>query len=140
MDTLQEVPLSAVLKERVALIQQKYDMVVSENATLKRQVRALEADLSALHSQIPSKQGGDGELDPDTARVLAYLFRAEGDDRDIGIMARALGMEKGVAKYHLDRLKEAGLGSPAGGNYISGHSYWALTPEGRRYAVEKKLI
>jgi DNA-binding MarR family transcriptional regulator len=85
----------------------------------------------------PKQGGGLGE---DTARVLAHPFRAEGDSRDVGMMARALQMEKGVMKYHLDRLDEAGFATCTGGSYVSGHVYWALTPDGRRHVVEHKLI
>jgi hypothetical protein len=137
-DLLQEVPLSAVLKERVALAEQKYEGAMRESADLKQRVNVLEQENAALRAQIPKRH--DGSLDEDTARVLAHLFRAEGDQRDVGITSRALGMEKGVVKYHLDQLKEAGLALSTGGNYLHGHSYWGLTPAGRRYAVEKKLI
>ena len=141
MDTLQEVPLSAVLRERVALVEQKYEAAIRENAELKQRMRTLEEEASALRSQIPSKQhaGGD-ELGADTARVLAHLFSAEGDDRDVGVMARALSMEKGLMQYHLDCLDTADLAIYTGGNVLSGHVYWGLTPKGRRYAVEHKLI
>jgi hypothetical protein len=140
MDTLQEVPLSAVLRERVALVEQKYEAAIRENAELKKRVLTLEEETSALRSQIPSKQdaGGD-DLGADTARVLAHLFRAEGDDCDVGAMARALNMAKGLMQYHLDHLDVAGLATCTGGN-VNGDVYWGLTPKGRRYAVEHKLI
>jgi DNA-binding MarR family transcriptional regulator len=138
MEMLQQVPLSAVLKERVQLIQEKCDKLSSENDALKQKVSALEREMSLLIAQLPNKP--DGSLDPDTARVLVHLFRAEGDERDVGVTANMLGMEKGVVKYHLDRLKDAGFAVSAGGNYLHHHAYWALTPSGRRHVIEKKLI
>jgi DNA-binding MarR family transcriptional regulator len=135
---LQEVPLSVVLKERVALAEQKYEAAMRENADLKHRVNALEKENEALRAQLP-KQRSDG-LDSDTARVLTYLFRAEGDARDVGITARMLQMEKGIVKYHLDQLQDAGFADCTGGNYVTGHVYWAPTPAGRKYAVEQKLI
>jgi len=137
-DLLQEVPLSAVLKERVALAEQKYEAAVRENTELKQRLVALQAENESLRAQIPKSPAGS--LDGDTARVLAYLFHAEGDARDVGVTARALKMEKGVVKYHVDQLDEAGLATCTGGNYLSGHVYWTLTPAGRKYAVENKLI
>ncbi|MGN6287226.1 MAG: hypothetical protein ACTHM2_18920 [Afipia sp.] len=137
-DILKEVPLSSVLKERVSLAEQKYALAVEENALLKQRVRHLEEENSILKQQIPNTQ--NTALDGETARVLAYLFRAEGDFRDIGIMANSLQIETGLLKYHLDVLDEAGYATCTGGNYLSGHLYWALTPSGRRYAVEQKLI
>jgi DNA-binding transcriptional ArsR family regulator len=41
---------------------------------------------------------------------LLQIFKArEIEDRDVDNMATALGMERGVMQYHLDRLNEAGL-------------------------------
>jgi len=129
---------TAVLKERVALAEQKSDGAMRENVILKQRVSALEEENTALRNQIPKKRT-DG-LGEDTACVLAHLFRAEGDSRDVGVMAGALQMEKGIMKYHLDRLDEAGLATCTGFNYVSGNVYWALTTDGRRYAVEHRLI
>jgi DNA-binding HxlR family transcriptional regulator len=137
-DLLQEVPLSAVLKERVALAEQKYEAAMRENATLKQRIQSLEQETVILRAQVPT-QIAKG-IDEGTTRVLAYLFRAEGDNQDVGIAANRLQMEKGLVKYHLDQLDEAGLATCTGGNYVSGHVYWSLTPAGRRYAVENKLI
>jgi DNA-binding MarR family transcriptional regulator len=75
------------------------------------------------------------------ARVLVQMFKAsQTEARDVGALAAALGMERGVLQYHLDRLKESGLADVTGGNYIQRHVYWALRPEGRKYVVERKLI
>jgi hypothetical protein len=135
---LVEVPLSAVLKERVALAEQKYEGAIRENADIKQRLQVLEQENVALRAQIP-KQWNDG-LDADTAQVLVHLFRAEGVDRDVGITARTLQMEKGIVKYHLGLLKDVGFAAVTSVNYVTGHVYWSLTPAGRKHAVEKKLI
>jgi DNA-binding MarR family transcriptional regulator len=137
-DLLQEVPLSAVLKERVALAEQKYEIAMKENAELKQNLRALQEENVALHRLSPKQERAG--LSDDSTAVLRYLFRAEGDARDIGIMARTLQMEKGLVKYHLDQLAEVEMAECIGGNYVDGHIYWALTPTGRKHAVETKLI
>lgn len=136
-DLLQEVPLSGVLRERVALAEEKYERALKELEELRRRNAALETDNASLREQIPRVH----RIDPDTGRVLMHLFKArEIEDRDIGNTARALGLERGVVEYHLDRLHERGMAESTGGNYLHGHVYWALTPDGRRYAVEAKLI
>jgi DNA-binding transcriptional ArsR family regulator len=136
-DLLKEVPLSAVLKERVELADQKYEAAMRENEALKRRLTNLEKENAELRARLPHGQ----EIGDDTVRVLVHLFKThEMDDQDVGAMARALTMERGVLQYHLDRLDEAKLAECTGGNYVDGHVYWALTPEGRRYAVERKLI
>lgn len=140
-DMLKEVPLSAVLKERVALAEQRYAHVMSENLELKKRVEALERQNAELKAQVPvAKQSQTPQVENDASRVLVHLFRARDDDLDVGAMASILGMERGVLQYHLDNLEAANLAHMTGGNYVYGHTYWGLTPAGRRYVVEQKLI
>jgi hypothetical protein len=93
-DLLQEVPLSAVLRERVALAEQKYEIATRENADLKQRLVLMEKENAALRGLIPRQERG--VVGADTARVLVHLFRAEGVARDVFITARMLQMEKGV--------------------------------------------
>jgi DNA-binding transcriptional ArsR family regulator len=73
--------------------------------------------------------------------LVVQAFRAKQvEELDVGNMARALNMDRGVLEYHLDRLNEAGLAETTGGNYLHGHIYWGLTPKGRQYVVERNLI
>ena len=124
-DLLQEFPLSAVLKERVALADQKYEGAIKEVELLRQRVEELGKENAALRAQIPNKQ--ESGLSEDAAHVITYLFTAEGNNRDVNAIARALQMEKGMLKFHLECLYEAGLGENAGGNYYLGHAYWTLT-------------
>jgi DNA-binding MarR family transcriptional regulator len=138
-DLLEQVPLASVLRERVALADQKYEAALRETEQLKRKVEALERENAELREQI--SQAKEAYLSDDTKRVLVHLFKTtQLEARDVGAMATALGMERGLLKYHLDRLHEAGLTETTGGNYLHGHVYWALTPAGRRRVVEGKLI
>jgi DNA-binding MarR family transcriptional regulator len=80
-------------------------------------------------------------LNEDTARVLVHMFRTQRhEDRDVGAMAGVLELERSVLEYHLDRLADAKLAETAGGNYLHGHVYWALTPKGRQHVVEHGLM
>jgi DNA-binding transcriptional ArsR family regulator len=138
-ELLKEVPLSSVLKERVALAEEKFERASKEIESCKQRIAALERENEMLHAQIPSEV--PIALGSDTARVLVSLFRAANmEERDVGAIARKLAMERGVLQYHLDRLQEAGLADVTGSNYLDGHVYWGLTTEGRRYVVEHKLI
>src|SRR3989442_1763854 len=101
------------------------------------EIAALERENAELRAQIPHRK--ETSLSEDTARVLVQIFKAKDiDDRDVGAMARALGMDRGVLQYHLDRLEEAGLADVTGSSG-DGHIYWALTPNGRQYVVERNL-
>ena len=135
-DLLQEVPLSAVLQERVALAEQKFDQAVEEAQGLRKTVADLEQEITELRARLPAEPAG--ELSDDTGRVLVYLFRGQYDDRDVGHLAQYLKIERGVAEYHLEQLDERGLAECTISDYL--HVYWALTPEGRRYVVDNGLI
>jgi hypothetical protein len=136
-DLLKEVPLSAVLQERVKLAEDKFNAATREIEHLKLQITALERDNAKLRAQIP--ESTDALLSADTQRVLVHLFRAtELEDRGVRTMSHALGMDTGVVNYHLDRLKDAKFAvlTSAG----RGDVYWALAAPGRRHVVEHKLI
>jgi hypothetical protein len=136
-DLLTEVPLSAVLKERVALADQKYERAQEEIEGYKRRIIALEREVETLRAQIPS--GSRDKLDNDAERALVHLFRAtEIDARDVGYMVRTLGIEHGVLRYHLDQLADAGFAAVSSAR--DGHVYWMIKPDGRRYVMERKLI
>jgi hypothetical protein len=137
VDILKDVPLTGVLKERVALAEDKYKRAMEENEAYKKRIAALEQETESLRARAPKSDGG---LSDDTKRVLVHLFKAPTkEDRDVGTMARQVAMEQGVLKYHLDQLKEHGLADVIGGNYVKGHTYWALSAEGRRHVVEHNL-
>jgi len=128
-DLLQEVPLAAVLRERVARADQKYEAVIRQAEELKQRVAALERENAELRALIPHRS--EAALGEDTTRVLVHIFKASGtEDRDVGAMARALGMERGVLQYHLDRLKEAGLADITGANFSTDTCIGDYNPRG----------
>jgi DNA-binding MarR family transcriptional regulator len=138
-DLLKEVPLSAVLKERVALAEEKYRAAIDQVDTLKKRVTELEG--ANLRLKGSAKPDCAPPLKDDTKRVLIALFKASTiEDRDVGALARAMQMDRSVLQYHLDRLDEARFAACTGGNYLHGHTYWALTSEGRQFAVEGSLV
>ncbi len=136
-DALTEVPLSAVMQQRVALAEQKYDQAVEEAEQLRRRVAELEREVTELRAQVPSKPAGG--LGDATRQVLVYLFRCRNEDCDVGSLGRCLQMERSLAEYHLDQLDTRGLAFCKGTD-DEGYLYWGLTPEGRSYVVENGLI
>ena len=131
-DAINEVQLSPVLRERIALVEDKYEAVVKELEQCKQRVAALERENADLRARIPSREI---TLKPNTIRVLLYIFQAtETDAREVGLMASRLEMTQGVLQYHLDRLRAARFAHESAVD-IDG-VYWALTPDGRKYLVE----
>jgi hypothetical protein len=55
-DILKEIPTSGVLKERVALAEQKYELLERENDVLKQENARLKSELEALRRKVPSTQ------------------------------------------------------------------------------------
>ena len=81
----------------------------------------------------------NAELSEGSQRVLTYLFEIV--DSDLGGVSRMsveLGINEGMLKYHLDCLDDAGLALC--GSADDYDKYWAITPEGRKYAVQHHLV
>ena len=136
-DLLKDVPVTAVVKERLALAEDKYKTVADEKNRLQERIAVLEEENASLRAQLPKKK--DGALEDDTKRVLVQLFTATDiEDRGVRSISNALRIANGVAKYHLDRLEDANLALCTSADDID--VYWNITPEGRRYAVENKLV
>jgi hypothetical protein len=87
----------------------------------------------------PAPSQAEGELSVETGVVLLHMFKTEFDGRNVEEMARRLSMQRGILEYHLDRLRDADFAqcTGLGGD---GEIYWAVTPAGRRYVVERKLV
>jgi hypothetical protein len=91
-DLLKEVPLSSVLKERVALAEEKHARAMEENEGYKKRVASLERENESLRAQLPKS---DGTLSENTACVLVHLFRAPTrEHRDVSFMSRQLVMSE----------------------------------------------
>ena len=144
LDWLKDLPLSALLKERLALAEDKYERAAAEDRELAAEIKKVKDQIAALkaeQAEALQTQKVDPELIEDTVRVLLYLFNtAVPNDRDAGRMSTALKMEPNVLQYHLDRLKAAGFAYGGGSLTVHGHSYWNLTPRGRQHVVEEGLI
>ena len=53
---------------------------------------------------------------------------------------RFLSVQPEIAKYYLDELNKRGLATLSHGNYVTGHSYFALTDKGRAFVAENGLV
>ena len=134
-ELLTEVPLSAVLRERVARAEERY---ARELENCRQRVAAVERENEALRAKIQT--GPASGLKGDRARVLVHLFLPDPkENQDAEAIATTLGMERNVVQYHLEQLKKAGFVDMVSGKYLHGPVYWAITPEGREQVVEGQL-
>ena len=146
---LKGIPLSAVLRERVKLSKQKYELLEGENSVLKDRVAKLEQENVELRAQIPAIPSDD--LSDDDKKMLTRLLHAWNDhtgdpyrepvvENDVNALARHLGMDRNTAHYHLDRLEKRGLVHRTVSAARYGYScWWLLTERGRAYVVENGL-
>lgn len=129
-DMLKEVPLSAVLKEKLTVAE-------AEVKKLTDRISSLEAENSQLHSRLSAATKIEqGDLAKDTLRLLKCMFKeSAAHGVTVASLVHYLGFERGMVLYHLDELREqkfvqqisiAGMGRDAA---------WALTPAGRKFAV-----
>jgi hypothetical protein len=78
MDLLQGVPLNAVLKERVALAEQKFNDLEERNKQLQEQVVALTAENASLKNKL--EQAPVAAVPPkETPEVFGGLYYFGGD-------------------------------------------------------------
>ena len=77
-DLLQGIPLNAVLKERVALAEQKFKDIEAENRSLKGEVESLTTENSALKTELKESRtlATAAEVKP---VVVKGCYRFEGD-------------------------------------------------------------
>jgi len=136
-DALSEVPLSAVLKERVELADQKYEQAEREAEGLRKKIAALETENNELREKVLS-ENADG-LSDETVQVLLFLFRNEEGRSGDKTLAQNLQLQLSVAKFHLEELNARNLAASRASNYLTGEKYWSLTPQGRRYVIENQL-
>jgi hypothetical protein len=106
-DLLTEIPLSAVLRERVKLFEQKYELPEGENSALKDKVAKFEQENAGLRARIPAIPSDD--LSDDDKKMLTGLFHARNDhtggpfeepvaENDVNALARRLGMDPDTAR------------------------------------------
>jgi DNA-binding MarR family transcriptional regulator len=75
-----------------------------------------------------------------TLRVLVHLSSTQSiAQRDVGVMARKLCMERRLLQQHLVRLRASGLAESDHGTHRLGHLFWTLTPRGRQYVLDHQL-
>jgi DNA-binding MarR family transcriptional regulator len=98
--------------------------------------------VSELASQPKAVDHSTSEvLSPELCNLMVYLFTHDDEfDRDVGKIAKSFSVEPAMARYHLDRLSNKSLVVITGGNYALGHTYYALTEQGRAYVVENNLL
>ena len=136
-DILKEIPLSAVLKEKITALETENASLKTENAILKDDLRQLRQEIQKL-KESTANVSPSFELDETMERILIALAQPdEGVDKIT--LAGALRLSVPRVEYYLHILEEQ--------DYIFGvHSYlgyesiYHLTQKGREFLIKKNLI
>ena len=139
---------SVILKERIELINDKYEALVEklsnkeeENKILKQENELLKQKIEQYEAQATTAQTNNDALPREQQAILRLLFNVNSNIRDEHI-AKELKMEMGVLEYHLDELQEKDLiNHPSytmGSSFIGSEGYreQSISKNGRKYVVE----
>jgi len=137
IDLLKEIPLSAVLKEKIGTIEGKYAASEQENASLKDDLRQAKTEITKLKEQI-EKLTHKENLDEMEIEFLKAISAYDGLSAEE--LAERLKLNLQRARYHLQRLQDIG--------YLRRSQVWIggepipyyLTQEGRGFLIANGLL
>lgn len=162
LDILKEIPLSAVLRERLTNQETKMAVVEEENLVLKTKNLILKnknSDLKSLivdlrqeiqrrDDVIQKEKSQDNLLDKVSINVLKLLFRQ--DNLTSEQIAQSLNVNLQMANFHLKELKAKGMlkqqtiyhDPPPSKNWFKrqGILVWVLMQKGRKYLINNKIV
>lgn len=142
-DLLREYPALNVAKERLALAQEKYDAVYSENEKLKAALAQAEAENDRLKTSLAElKQKTTGSLGSIEEKILKLLGHGDGRDLTVSQIGAQLNISKTKAEYYVNKLcDDEYLGYPlimSVGEPDEPEIY--LQQRGREYLIKNGLI
>lgn len=137
-DLLKEIPLSAVLKEKLVAIEAKHSEVEDENARLKDDLRHANAEIKNLETRIAELTYADNlpEVEIEILKLLA-------DNRELmrEVLARKFNLHFQRLRYHFERLTSEGYISHTEVRLSTGvDDVYFLQHKGREYLSRTNLI
>jgi chromosome segregation ATPase len=145
-DLLKDIPLSAVLREKMASAEQKYAALDTENAILKDDKRELQVRVMELERQVGDLKQEIEKLthvgdDLDEVEILLLRALTSPEISTPEQMVGIAGSNLTRVQYHLHRLVEANyvFYGPVGTG-IPGPLHCYLTHEGREYLIKRDKI
>lgn len=141
---------AVILRERIALANDKYaelerraDRLEKENEALQKQLDAARSEVQRLADEVvrlskgAQPQSTQGALDPAREKILLLL--AEVDGLSDGDIAQRVGIGAQAASFHLEELQSAHMVRctlRVGQRFTP----WHLSHEGRRYLISRGLL
>jgi predicted RNase H-like nuclease (RuvC/YqgF family) len=137
-DILKEVPLSSVLKEKIADLEAKNAALETEVAILKDELRKTKQENSVLRKNVDERDKVSFEID-ETAQSILKLLAQHSSEIPEDYLASALQIHPTRLSFYLTELETAGyVGHIA---YISdAPSEYYLSQQGKKYALSNNLL
>jgi hypothetical protein len=137
-DLLKEIPISAVLKEKLDAVEAKHSEVEDENARLKDDLRHAKEQIKTLEGRIASLTNAN-QLPPVEIEILKLLA----DHRELKkqTLCRKFQLHPQSLRYHFERLSLEGYISHVEVSVSTGiDDVYSLKHKGREYLTQKNLI
>ena len=139
-DFLKEIPLSALLREKLKDVESELTKLREENAKLVAAAKLKDNEIEALASQLKTR--ADADLDDEEAAVLKALAQhSPNEEAQEGVIAQMAGVGIQVASYHLENLRTKKYAEahqyasmPSAGIYAE--TQWTLAHLGRGQSTE----
>ena len=129
IDILKELPLNAVLRDKLQKLEKKYDDLEAENNKLKKENRDLKKKLKEFTDT--------NELNENEVKILLLLSSAN-QELTANMIASSLDLNLTKTEYYLERMYK---------EYVYSHDYcngraseWYLIQKGKEYLIKNDLL
>jgi predicted nuclease with TOPRIM domain len=126
-DILKEIPVSAVLRDKLQELEKKYEELEVENTQLKGENQKLKSKVKELTSS--------DELCEDEVKILKLL--SSGQKLPANMIAHILSLSLTKTEYYLGKMYDQYVSA---GHFVGMHSQYSLIQKGREYLVENDLV
>jgi hypothetical protein len=132
-ELLKDIPLSALLREKLSVAESKVAALENENTDLQVRLRQQEEKTQHLEKLL---KGRSDVLDDSQQKILGLL--ANGHEFLSEQIVRQLGLGQQLVEFHLLELKESDLIARRAATGMPPR--WVIAQEGRRYLNTRGLL
>ncbi|MGR3173786.1 MAG: hypothetical protein ACUZ8N_04225 [Candidatus Scalindua sp.] len=142
-DLLKDIPLSAVIREKLIEVEKKLSVFEQQNKQLQTNLNQATKEIQSLkelNQELQRTKDQDTKkIDNVTEQILQQFFDAR-NDLPLSFIESSLSLDTNIVKYHFDILREheyiglasVGLDLPG----CSGPALYSISPKGRKYVME----
>lgn len=129
---------AAILKERIALANDKYSALETKVKELNEENARLRAEVAELRVRQPAQQAARAQANIDELSERVLVLLSKQPDITLNHIARQLNIGEELAALHVEDLEASGL--VYGSHSMMQASTYSLDQEGRRLLARKGLL